>query len=302
MIDYHIHYHAHGESGAYALERLEEMHRIARARGVFEIGLSEHIFRFVEFRDVVGSWWEDTDDSKHLKAHCERYFAEHATQSIGEYLDLVQRARQAGLPIVAGVELDYYPGRMDDVATFLAGFDLDFVLGSVHWIGAWGFDNEEVEEEWKRRDPDDVYETYFELLLDLARCGTAQILAHPDLVKKFGYRSVKFDLRDAFARVVAACAETGVGLEVSSAGWRMPVQEQYPASGLIESAVDGGVQLTTSSDAHVPELIGYKFDQLYDLVRGFGCDAVYGYRRKKPIRYSLDLAGHPTDRPDSHDG
>lgn len=288
MIDYHVHIHPHGESGRYELERVRQYCAVAIQRGIDEIGFSEHVFRFVEFRDVVGDWWNDTDDPKTLRDHCERYFFEHATQSIGDYLELIQRGKEAGLPLRAGLELDYYPGRMTEVAEFLAALDLDFVLGSVHWIGAWGFDNEEVAGEWKRRDVDTVYAAYFELLSELAGSGVAQVLAHPDLVKKFGRRPDRFDLAEAYCKIVSSCKEAGVGLEVSSAGWRVPAREQYPARRFLEVALDGGVQLTTSSDAHVPELVGHGIDELCELLRGLGCEAVYGYRRKKPVRIPLD--------------
>ncbi len=302
MIDYHIHYHPHGSSGPYELDRLEEYCRVAESRGISQIGISEHVFRFVEFKDVVGDWWNDTDDSDALKEHCERYIAAHATESIGDYLELIERGRQKGLPIVAGVELDYYPGRMQEVKKFLEDLHLDYVLGSVHWIGAWAFDNDEVLDEWQRRDPDDVYSAYFDLLLDLAYEGVADILAHPDLVKKFGHKPVRFDVSAAYERVAEACAGLGIGAEVSSAGFRMPAQEQYPSREFLEVLVQKGVQLTTSSDAHVTELVGYKIDELGVLLQSLGCDVVYGYRQRAPIPFRLDARDLDTDSRKSNGG
>lgn len=289
MIDYHIHYHQHGESGPYEMERLERVVEVARRKGLVEVGLSEHVFRFVEFAEVIGDWWNDTDDPQRLKDHCKQYVAEHATQSVRSYLDLIREAQARGLAVKAGIEVDYYPGRMERVSEFLFPLDLDFVLGSVHWLGAWGFDNEEVSSEWEKRDPDDIYEQYFDHLVELATTGVAHVLAHPDLPKKFGHRPRRFDLNSAFARLVKVCSELGVGVEVSSAGWRMPAHEQYPAVQLLQIADSNGIQLTTASDAHVPELVGHRIDELCGMLGSLGCRAVYGYRRGRPVRFALRL-------------
>ncbi len=290
MLDYHIHYHRHGESGPYRLERVFKICAIAAERGVLQVGLSEHIFRFVEFREVVGDWWNDTDDDPRLKGHCRRYFDEHATQSIGDYLDLAAQARDAGLPVAWGLEVDYYPGRMEAVADFLAGLSLDYVLGSVHWIGAWGFDNEEVLDEWERRDVDAVYRRYYELLIEMAGTGVPTVLAHPDLVKKFGHVPSSFDSSEAFSDLVVLCKSAGIGLEVSSAGWRVPAGEQYPARELLEGAVAAGLRLTTASDAHMPEAVGHRIDDLCRLLGDLGCGSIYGYRHGEAVPVALEGA------------
>ncbi len=294
MLDYHIHYHRHGESGPYRLERVRDICSFAAERGLLEVGLSEHIFRFVEFREVVRDWWNHTDDDPRLKDHCRQYFDEHATQSISDYLDLAAQARACGLPVVWGLEVDYYPGRMEAVADFLAGLGLDYVLGSVHWIGAWGFDNEDVLDEWEQRDPDEVYRRYYELLLELAGTGVPTVLAHPDLVKKFGHAPRSFDTSEVFSDLVEVCKSTGIGLEVSSAGWRVPAGEQYPAVQLLERAVAAGLRLTTASDAHVPELVGHRVDDLCRLIGDLGGDRIYGYRHGEAVPVALEGASDRT--------
>jgi histidinol-phosphatase (PHP family) len=55
--------------------------------------------------------------------------------------------------------------------------------------------------------------------------------------------------------------DAGVAMEMSTAGLRRPVGELYPAPALLEMAVDAGVPIALSSDAHVPEQIGYRYDE-----------------------------------------
>jgi histidinol-phosphatase (PHP family) len=282
LVDYHVHYHAHGDSGPYTVDRLDSIVAAARSGGVAEVGISEHIFRFVEFRDVVGAWWTNFDDRPELEAHCERYIAEHATQRIADYVDFLTKAKESGYPIKIGLEVDHYPGMEASVAQFLEDLPLDYVLGSVHWIGAWGFDNEEVLDEWERRDVDRVWASYFKLLEDLVESGIPDILAHPDVVKKFGFRPRSFDLASAWERLVQRCVQRGVVLEVSSAGLRMPVSEIYPAPDLLAAAVSKGAQVVTASDAHVPELVGYRFDELRATFSRCGVRQLTVFRDRSP--------------------
>ena len=44
-----------------------------------------------------------------------------------------------------------------------------------------------------------------------------------------------------------------MAMEVSTAGLRKPVGEIYPARAMLEMAVDAGIPIALSSDAHTPE-------------------------------------------------
>jgi len=79
------------------------------------------------------------------------------------YVETCLAAKAAGLPIVMGMEVDYYPGRMDKVAALLSGYPFDVLLGSVHWLGAWMFDDLDsavAMEEWDSRGVDAVWDAY----------------------------------------------------------------------------------------------------------------------------------------------
>ena len=54
--------------------------------------------------------------------------------------------------------------------------------------------------------------------------------------------------------------DAGVAMEVSTAGLRKPVGELYPAPALLEMAVDAGLPIALSTDAHVPEQLGFRYD------------------------------------------
>jgi len=140
---------------------------------------------------------------------------------------------------------------MDQVATLLQGYPFDVLLGSVHWIGAWRFDDTAdgpSMAEWGVRAVDDAWDGYTLAMEELAASGVCDVLAHPDLIKVVGH--VPSHPEEWWARLVEAARSSGMAAELSSAGWRKPVGEQYPAQGLLDRFAAAGVPITTASDAH----------------------------------------------------
>ena len=121
-------------------------------------------------------------------------------------------------------------------------------------------------------DPDEVWRRYFETLAECARSGLFDILAHPDLVKVWGGARPlpERDLRHFYEPAVEAIAESGVAVELSTAGLRKPVGELYPARGFAEMCVEAGVPFALSSDAHLPEQVGFGYDRALEFLDELG--------------------------------
>lgn len=273
--DYHIHLHDHGESGQYSQELIDRYVCSGSERGVTELGFTEHIFRFKEVNELLGEWWAEDPDPK-MRAYCERYIAEHSTQSLDEYVDALTVAKSRGLPVKVGLEIDYYPGRMSEIDAFLASYPLDFRLGSVHWIGAWGFDDPGAGNEWEVREIASVWIRYFDLLGELISSDSIDVLAHPDLVKKFGHRLTQEPL-DLYRHVATMAADRSIAFELSSAGLRKPVGEAYPSPLFLEAIRSAGASITTASDAHGPQEVGVDFDRLSEIAISAGFTEVVSF-------------------------
>jgi histidinol-phosphatase (PHP family) len=223
VLDYHLHLLRHGEDGPYRAEDVRAYAGAAAARGVEEICITEHLFRFRQADRLLDGWW-DADPDTSLGAQTQGYWSAHATGDLDAYVEAVSEAagEGGGARIRLGLEVDYYPGRMDDVADLLAGYPFDLLLGSVHWLGAWGFDqlgHPLVEEQWAAREIEAVWDAYVSAIEELAATGTADVLAHPDLAKVSGARPPG-DPGPWWDRLAKAAADNGVAAEVSSAGWR----------------------------------------------------------------------------------
>jgi histidinol-phosphatase (PHP family) len=287
VLDYHLHLWPHGQRDvAPTVEHLAAYCEVAAAQGVTEIALTEHLFRFRQAEPLAGFWEDDPNPA--MRAVMADYWREHAHADLDLYVETVLAAKAAGLPVVLGLEVDHYAGAMDKVATLLAGYPFDVLLGSIHWLGAWPFDHYDhpvVLAEWDHRQVDDVWDSYTEALEELAASQTCDVLAHPDLCKVTGRRPAVPD--EFYDRMAEAAAASGMAAEVSSAGWRKPAAEQYPAPDLLARFHARGVPVTTASDAHDEPTVGQRAGDVRAVVAAAGYTTLAGYRGR--VRHEVAL-------------
>lgn len=188
---------------------------------------------------------------------------------LDQYVEEVRavQAQFAGrLEVRLGLEADHHPGTGRWVEEVLAVHPWDYVIGSVHYLGAWGFDNPEHVAEYERRDLNELYRDYYALIEDAARSGLYDAIGHLDLPKKFGYRDPG---GEAALKALDVIAGQGLALDFNTAGWRKPVAEAYPAPDLLRAAARRGIPFVLGSDAHKPDEVGYRFaealKELHDL-------------------------------------
>jgi histidinol-phosphatase (PHP family) len=279
MLDYHLHLWPHEEATTWlSLDQVAEYCELAAAQGVTQLALTEHLHRFTQAADVVGAFWEAADDAPAVRDQLAQYFDFHARSDLDEYVELCEAAKDAGLPVVTGLEVDYFRGQMDDVARLLDGYPFDVLLGSVHWIGAWQFDAVGTRAhmaEWQARDVDACWEAYTRCIEELAATRTCDVLAHPDLIKVAG--QIPAAPAEWWDRIAEAAAVSGLSAELSSSGWVKPVAEQYPAEGLLDRFCARGVTFTTASDAHRSDRVAERAVDLRALLEARGVDSLAAY-------------------------
>jgi histidinol-phosphatase (PHP family) len=284
MLDYHLHLWPHGQRDtAPTLEQVADYCDRAQAVGVNEIALTEHLFRFSQADRLLRGFWDDEPDAA-LRASMADYWDDHARADLDTYVECALAAKKAGLPVVLGLEVDYYRGRMDDVATLLSGYPFDVLLGSVHWIGAWRFDDvDDVVSmaQWSVRDVDAAWDDYVTAIEELADTAACDVLAHPDLVKAAGHRPAAPE--ECWDRLVEAALRSGMAAELSSAGWRKPAQECYPAPGLLSRFAAGGVPLTTASDAHRLADVAHRTADLGSMLEALDVSSLRAFRARRGV-------------------
>jgi histidinol-phosphatase (PHP family) len=255
LTDYHLHLRPDEEGTTaerfFTPANVERYLAVAEEAGVDVLGVSEHVYRFTQSLDL----WRHP------------FWEENARDDLDAYCDFVR-----GTPLKLGIECDFVPGAEDRTASLLEARDFDYVVGSVHFLGERAVDHEGWDVWEGRGDPDEVWRRYFEALAECARSGLFDILAHPDLVKVWGGSRPlpERDLRFFYEPAVEAIAESGIAVEVSTAGLRKPVGELYPADAFAEMCVEAGAVFALSSDAHLPEQVGFEYDRAVELFDRLG--------------------------------
>ncbi|HLI45348.1 MAG TPA: PHP domain-containing protein [Acidimicrobiales bacterium] len=290
MIDYHVHFWPHAQRASETdldVERIAAYTELAARQGVREIALTEHFFRFTQGRALVEGWWDDLSlgGGPALRDEVRAYFDHHATADLDRYVEAALAAQQADLPVVIGLEVDYYPGRMEAVAALLSGYPFDVLLGSVHWIGNWMFDDlaSAIEmAEWDRRGVRESWTAYTEALEELAATRACDVLAHPDLVKVAGHRPDPGVVTSCEDRIAAAAAASGMAAEVSSAGMVKPCREDYPSPSLLRRFAELKVPVTFASDTHGTARVAERNHELVAAALAAGHRSVRRFRRRQP--------------------
>ena len=273
LTDYHVHLRPDEDDSAAARyfteANVDRYREAADERGIEELGVAEHVHRFVQSLDVWTHPW----------------YRHWAKDDLDEYCDFV---RDSGLKL--GIEADYLPGREDRIATLLDGRPWDYVVGSIHFLAEEAVDlhgepDWEGWDVWRSADPEKVWARYFETLGEAARTGMFDILAHPDLVKIWGPQvpAPEGDLRRFYERAMDGIDDSDVAVEVSTAGLRKPAGEIYPARAFLEMCLEAGRPVALSSDAHLPEQLGYEYRQALELLDDLGVRevAVFEGRRRR---------------------
>jgi len=270
LTDYHVHlrpdeinaspdeYFTAGQIGSYV--------SAAEAAGVTDLGIAEHMYRFTEALSVWSHpFWE-----------------EWALNDIDEYCEAVGSS-----PAKLGIEADFVLGAEDKIDNMLSARPFEYIIGSVHFIGEKSMDTENYTVWGERSDPDEIWRRYFETLAHAARSGLFDILAHPDLVKVWG-RALQMPTRELefyYEPAIEAIAETGITVEVSTAGLRKGAGEIYPSPGFMSMCVDAGATFALSSDAHRADQIGFEYEQALAFLADHGVDelAVFEGRNRQLV-------------------
>jgi histidinol-phosphatase (PHP family) len=268
LTDYHVHLRADDPANtpaesAFTTANAQRYREAAGERGIEELGVAEHVYRFTQALDV----WNHP------------LWVESARDDIDEYVRFVREETDLKL----GIEADFIPGREDRMRELLDAREWDYVVGSIHFLSDGALDHDGFDVWNSGRSADHVWRTYFEWLGELAASGMFDILAHPDLVKHWGSQRPwpDRDLRFYYDIAMERIAESGIAIEVSTAGLRKPVGEIYPDRAFLEMVIDAGNPIALSSDAHTPEQLGFEYGQALELLAGAGVTELCVFDRRQ---------------------
>ena len=282
LTDYHVHLRP-DDLNARADERFTEdnaarYRAVANQRGIAELGVSEHVYRFERALTV----WQHP------------LWREFAIDDLSAYCEFVRERTDLRL----GIEADFVSGGEDRMANLLDEHDFDYVIGSVHFLRDESIDMDDYSVWDGGHSPEEIWRRYFQTLAQAARSGLFDILAHPDLIKVWGRARPERplpegDLRRYYEPAIEAIAETRIAVEVSTAGLRKPTGELYPAQAFLQMCVEAGAPVALSSDAHRPEDVGTDYDQALELLQRVGITelSVFEHRSRRLEPVGVGITG-----------
>jgi histidinol-phosphatase (PHP family) len=256
MRDYHIHTplcrHATGEP--------EEYVAAAQRIGLDEIGFADH-----------NPMPEPFDDWR------------MSIEQLPRYIAMVDRVRSKGITVRLGLECDYIEGKEQWIEELAGKADWDYLIGSVHYIApGWDVDNPKHLSRFSTNSVDDIWDLYWKQYVRCIESGLFDFVAHPDLVKKFGYRP-SGDLKRYYEPAARALEKHNVAFEINTAGLRKQAGEIYPKFEFIRLAYEAGVAVLINSDAHAPTEVGYEFDFARAQARAAGYTKTVRFENRKRI-------------------
>ncbi len=257
-----VDYHNHNYLCKHADGRLEEYVLRAIEIGLTEIGLSDHT-------PMPDDW-----DNK-VRMSEAQFWNEYAPA-----VKHLQEKYRGKITIKFAVEGDFFPGTEQWVKEFNAKNDFDYVIGSVHYLGNWGFDDPHFVANYDVKDVNEIYTDYYDHVKRSAQSGLFDILGHCDLVKKFGHRPTK-DMTEILRETFKVVKESGMSVEINTSGLRKPVKEMYPSEQILSILSEYRIPLALGSDAHTPGDIGRDFDLAAEMIRRYGRGKLSVYTRRQ---------------------
>ena len=204
-------------------------------------------------------------------------YREHLVKHFPQYVAEVQDLQhQYPGQVLLGMEMDWMEKELDFIKKSITAYNFDYLIGSVHFLQTWGYDDDPGD--WKSlaaADHHQHYAAYFLTLRRMAESGLFNIAAHLDLIKIFSVQAfsawiIEDSHLDLVRDALVAVRQSGMALEVSSAGLRKPCKEIYPGPRIMALAADLGVDITIASDAHNVGDVAHAFEQLERYARSFG--------------------------------
>lgn len=243
----------HGGHSAYGdgAGRLEEFARAAAEKEMLVFGFSEHMPRPEKY------WYPNEKPEANSPARFRRYL-EEARQ--------VQAQFRGKVEILVGAELELIPGLEGFVNEFLQEHQLDYAVGSVHFVHDLGFDYSrdlygQVLENCGslERFCLDYLDT-MELMFDRV---AFRVLGHFDLFKVFSEQPLPLTgkMREKIDRLMARIATKGLLLDINARGLLRPCAAIYPSREILRIAWERGVAVTLGDDSHAPMEVGKNLDR-----------------------------------------
>lgn len=279
------------QKGAYDSSWIDLYLEEAKRKGLREVGIVDHLYRFKETQSYFEKYVDISNTSLGNKQR--KWLNQVMTESMEGFACAITEAKKRweaeGITLRLGIEADYFPGGEEELKELLGSFKWDYVIGSVHFIDGWGFDNPETQHLFLNHELNTLYENFFNLVEKAIRSQLFNFVAHLDNLKVFNFRPDERLLLKYYEKISKALIESDTATEINAGlYYRYPVKEMCPSPRFLDVLINNGVIFTTSSDAHFPDDIGAFIDLNTDTLLSKGITEIATFEKRerimKPIR------------------
>lgn len=280
-IDYHMHF----EYGSYDLSWVQGFFDSAKARGVEEIGISEHSHGFAEFEELYEA--DLILDDSLVGRYQRKWLGRNKFKySLKEYFTFMDMLKEKGYPVKTGIEICNFKNQAR-VREILAPYPFDYVIGSVHFLRGWGYDFAEIKAQWQAHSLAEIYDWYAQEVEALCAGGLYDILGHPFNIRLFK-DFPDFVVTPILHRVAKALKAANMAVDINTGTlYRYPVAEISPYPDFLRIARQYDLPIITSSDAHKPEDCGRYIDRAVDYAKAYGYKEVLTFANRQATAHSF---------------
>ena len=194
----------------------------------------------------------------------------------------LQERYEGHIAIRLGCEMDFVNDRIDEIRDIIRRYRFDYVIGSIHYLNGWPFDQEQYSDDFEKNDIDAIYERFYDEIICLAEPGLYDIAGHIDNIKCMGYRSEE-NLTYNYERVASVLKSSDLAVEVNTGGFDKPCMEQYPSKEFLSILRHYEIPVTVGSDAHRPQDVGRYYNSALALLEETGYDHIMYFKDRKRI-------------------
>ncbi|MGE8205325.1 histidinol phosphate phosphatase domain-containing protein [Heyndrickxia sp. NPDC080065] len=252
------------QKGAYDPSWIDLYLQEAKRKGLSEVGIVDHLYRFKETRSYFEKYLDLSSSDIGMKQQI--WLDQVMTESMEDFVKAINEAKPRwaaeGVTLRLGIEADYFPGSDEELKELLSRYEWDYVIGSVHYMYGWGFDNPDTQEKFHQYQLEELYHDFFQVVEKAIRSKLFDFVAHLDNLKVFNYRPDESLLIPHYEKIAKALVETNTATEINAGlFYRYPVKEMCPSPQFLDILIKEGVTFTTSSDSHFPDDIGSYVDE-----------------------------------------
>ena len=262
-----------GHSGEYcdhASGKLDDFVQQAIRSGFTHYGFSEHMPR-TRWQDLYPEERQLGRTPDNLQSMFESYIRE--ARSLQQYYS-------SQLQILVGMETEVISQNWDDIKLLRKKFELDYLVGSVHFVQGISIDYNEsqfAQAENILGGTEQVFCAYFDIQYQLMQHIQPEVIGHFDLIRLF---RPDFPMTPSIWKRVQRNVEYAISygalFEVNARAYKNRLIEPYPQKNILQHILEMNGKLTLGDDSHRPEEVGYSFDRVFEFLRHEGVDHLYG--------------------------